>query len=579
MRKMKQFSLLFSVLLLGKSLFAQNIEEGIKNLNYEKYTSALNVFSKLVATNPNDIDAVYWMGQAYLQNDDDPDTAAARALYQKTLQANPNAPLLIVGMGQIDLMEGKKDEARNKFETAISIPKKRELPPILIAVGRANIDTKDGDTHYGIDKLNQAIDRDKKDPEIFDLLGDAYRKLIDGANATLSYQRALSIDSKDAHADFMIGRIYETQGYGQEPIYMKYYDAAIAADPNFAPVYYWLYQYYYERDVNKSRDYLNKYIALADPSPKNCYYQASILYVSRLYQDAISKANDCISSEGQKPYPNLWGLKAYAYDKLGDSLDAKSNFEQYFAKVDPEKLGPNDYATYGKVLLKVPAKDSLSQISNDSLAAVYINKAVAIDTLESNKVDYLKSTAELEVAAKNYGDAAKWYTKILKVKKDFNNVDIFNAGYNDYRSGDYVNADTAFGLYMDKYPKDVFGVYMRARASEGIDTSGTLGLAKPYYDRVIELVDSTATPTSTDKAYELTAYRYMVAYFYNTKKDIQSAFDWNSKILTAYPDDPQAKQNDTALKALLARQAKYGKDGGGSKDSTSTKDSSSTEKK
>ena len=156
--------------------------------------------------------------------------------------------------------------------------------------------------------------------------------MIDGANATTSYTNALSMDPKSARADFMIGRIYETQGYGQEPTYMKYYNAAIAADPNFAPVYYWLYQYYYERDVNKSRDYLNKYIAVADPDSKNCYAEASFCmyqnYISRL----STKSDECITSAGNKVFPNLYGLKAYAYDKMGDSLNAKKYFEEFFSK-------------------------------------------------------------------------------------------------------------------------------------------------------------------------------------------------------------------------------------------------------
>ena len=320
MRKMKQFFLLSSFIFLVNTLFAQSIDDGKKFLNYERYTSAQNVFSKLVAANPNDIEAVYWLGQTYIENGDNPDTAAAKALYQKTLQANPNTPLLMVGMGEIALMEGQKEDARNKFEAAMSIPKKKELPEIQEAVGRANIDTKSGDPVYAIDLLNQAADKDKKNPEVQILLGDAYRKMIDGANATTSYNNALALDPKSARADFMIGRIYETQGYGQEPIYMKYYNAAIAADPNFAPVYYWLYNYYYERDVNKSREYLNKYIAVADPDSKNCYAEASLLYVSRLYQQAIAKSDECISTGGTKVYPNVYGLKAYSYDKLGDSI-------------------------------------------------------------------------------------------------------------------------------------------------------------------------------------------------------------------------------------------------------------------
>ena len=48
-------------------------------------------------------------------------------LYQKTLQANPNAPLMMVGMGEIGITEGKTNDARNRFETAISLTKKKDL--------------------------------------------------------------------------------------------------------------------------------------------------------------------------------------------------------------------------------------------------------------------------------------------------------------------------------------------------------------------------------------------------------------------------------------------------------------------
>lgn len=540
MRKMKQLFLLCSLSVLGNSLFAQSIDEGKKFLNYERYTSAQNVFSKLVAANPNDIEAVYWLGQTYIKNDENPDTAAAKALYQKTLQANPNSPLMMVGMGEIALMEGQKEDARNKFEAALSIPKKKELPEILMAVGRANVDTKSGDPVYAIDKLNQAAEREKKNAEIQILLGDAYRKMIDGANATTSYNNALAIDPKNARADFMIGRIYETQGYGQEPIYMKYYNAAIAADPNFAPVYYWLYNYYYQRDVNKSREYLNKYIAVADPDSKNCYAEASLLYVSKLYQQAISKSDECIASAGTKVFPNLYGLKAYSYDKMGDSLNAKKYFEEFFAKINPDKIGPNDYATYGKVLLKFPG--------NDSLAAIYIDKAVALDTVPANKLDYIKSTAESLIAAQKYADAGRWYTKILKLKPDYGKVDLYYAGYNDFRGGNYVAADSIFTLYTKKYPEDMFGWNMKAHSQEGIDSTGANGLAKDAFEKVIAIADTSADKEKV-KAFEITAYKYMLAYYYNVKHDKAAAIEWNDKILALDPNDQQAIQNDKALKA------------------------------
>lgn len=553
MRKLKQISLLASFIIMGNAIFAQSLDDGKKFLNYDRYTSAEGVFSKLVAANPNDIESVYWLGQTYLENSDNIDTAAAKALYQKTLQANPNQPLIMVGVGEIELMEGKKEDARNRFETAINLTKRRELPEILTAVGRANIDVKNGDPVYAIDKLNQAADKDRKSAEIQLELGDAYRRQIDGANATIAYQNALSLDPKNARASFMIGRIFETQGYGQEPIYMKYYNAAIATDPNFAPVYYWLYQYYYQRDVNKSRDFLNKYIAVADADPKNCYYQASILYASKLYNDAIAKSNDCISSAGAKPYPNLYGLKAYSYDKLGDSVKAKASFEEFFTVVNPDKIGPNDYATFGKILFKFPG--------NDSLASVYIDKAIALDTVPANKFDYVKSTAESFVAVKKYNEAGKWYSKVLEMKPDYGKVDLYYAGYNFYRGGDYMAADSIFGLYMKKFPDDIFGAYMRARASEGVDSTGALGLAKPYYERVIEIADS-STEKDKVKADEITAYRYMVAYYYNVKHDINAAIEWNKKILVLDPADAQALANDKALTAQPTKPSKGGNSSG-----------------
>lgn len=542
---MKKIGLVASFIFMGNILFAQSINEGKKFLNYERFESAESVFSKLLAANPNNVEAAYWLGQTYLENTDNPDTVAAKNLYQKTLQANPNAPLIMVGIGELELREGKTNDARNRFETAISLTKGKDAG-VLIAVGRANIDAKAGDAVYAIDVLKKAEARDKKNPEIQIALGDAYRKMIDGANATVSYQNALALDPKDARASFMIGRIYETQGYGQEAIYMKYYNDAIAEDPNFAPVYYWLYGYYYQRDVTKSREYLNKYVAVADADSKNCYAEASLLFVSKLYDEAISKANACITSAGAKPFPNLWGLIAYSYDKKGDSLNAKKYFEEFFTKVVPEKIGPNDYATYGRVLLKFPG--------NDSLASVYIDKAIALDTIPANKLDYIKSTAASLATDQKFADAGRWYGKILNLKPDYGKVDLYYAGYNDYRGGNYTTADSIFKIYQTKYADDVFGWYMGARSKEGIDSTSELGLAKPDYEKIIAIADTT-TDKAAIKDKLIPAYRYLVAYYYNIKHDKENAIQYNDKILVVDPTDPTALKTKDALNAVPKKPA------------------------
>lgn len=535
MRKIKIISFLLSFLISANILFAQSIDEGKRFLYYERYNSAKDVFNKLVNANPNNIDAAYWLGQTYLGEED---SISSKALYQKTLNANPNSPLMLVAMGHIALLENQNNDARNRFETAISLTKGKDYN-VINAISRANVDTKAGDAVYAIGKI-KTIPENKRTAEIWTTLGDAYRKLIDGANAQLAYQSALAVDPNYARASFMIGRLYQTQGFTQELYYMKYYNEAITKDPKFAPVYVWLSQYYYKRDINKAKEYLDKYIAVADADTQNCYYQASYLYASGQYQQTITKANECISAGGKNPHPSLFGLKAFAYDKLGDSANAKTFFEMYFQKQNPEKLESGDYAKYGLVLLKFPG--------NEATAAGYIQKAIALDTLEENKIEYITSVANSYLASKNYNEAAKWYTKLFSIKKNVTKTDIYNAGYNYYRGGNYKATDSIFGLYQQKYPEDILGVYMRARASEGIDTAGVLGLAKPYYEKVIQLGEA-STDTARVKSQLIVAYNYMIAYYYNVKKDKATALSYNDKILAIDPTNAQAIANKAALTA------------------------------
>ena len=80
MNRVKKGLFLMTLVVLGNGVFAQTIDEGRKQLYYEKYISARNVFQKLVGANPADADAVYWLGQTLIAHDEDNDFAGAKAL-------------------------------------------------------------------------------------------------------------------------------------------------------------------------------------------------------------------------------------------------------------------------------------------------------------------------------------------------------------------------------------------------------------------------------------------------------------------------------------------------------------------
>ena len=86
-------------------------------------------------------------------------------------------PCLLAGMGHVELLYGNKTDSRQRFETAISLTKEKDIN-VLNAVAYANVDAKAGDANYAIQKLNSATQIKRfNDPETYILMGDAYRRL------------------------------------------------------------------------------------------------------------------------------------------------------------------------------------------------------------------------------------------------------------------------------------------------------------------------------------------------------------------------------------------------------------------
>ena len=519
------------------SLNAQTIDQGKQFLYYERYKSAKEVFQKLLTTDPNNDEAAYWLGQTMILPDDrtSKDIADAKALYQSKL-ASSNSNLLVAGIGHIELIEGKIQDARNHFEAAISLSQGKSIS-VLNAIGFANgnPDTKNGDPVYAIEKLKQATQLKKfNDLDVLVNLGDAYRKNGDGGNAILSYQAALAINPKYARANYRIGRIYQSQGRSQESIFMEYYNNAIASDPSYAPVYLTLFTFHYETNVPIAAEYFNKWIANSDEDEKTCFYRASMKYAEGLFMEAISKCNECIAAGGENPYPNLFGLKANAYNKLKDSIKVIESYTEYFKRQIVDKIVPADYVEFAKNLLKIPG--------NETQAGLLIDKAVALDSIESNKVSYIKSIAAIYDGQKKYKDAAQWYMKIIATKRNPGKVDLYNAGYSFFRSAVYDTAIVVFNMYAQKFPEDIFGHYMIAKSNAAIDTTGNLGLAVPFYLKAIEIGEKEADKTKVkDKL--MGSYQYLIEYYYNKMKDQENALIYVDKAMALDPTDTQMITN------------------------------------
>lgn len=538
------YSLVLAAVLGGNALYAQSVDQGKKFHYYNRFNSAKETFEKVLAANPNDIEAVYWLGRTLV---DMKDVDGARSLYQKALATNGNAPLLLVGTGHIELLDGKKEEARQRFETAISLTKGKD-ENIFNAIGQSIVDAKDGDADYVIQKLTPVTQQKKfNNPETWIAIGDAYRKKVDGGSAVQSYQRALDLNPNYAAAKHRIGRIYLTQQNTE--IFLPAFEDAVRLDPNYAPAIYDLYYYYFSRDINKAKDLYDQYLAVSDPSSENDYEKTAILFASRRYDEAISTANGFISKLGDKADPRYYKLVAYSYDEKKDSSNAKNFLDQYFSKQKAEAFVPKDYEFRANLLSKFPG--------NEAEAMASFDKAIALDTAMESKLELMTNAAALAKKTGNRIAEASYLGQLYTTKKTPNNVDLYNWGFANYQAANYTTADSIFALYAEKYPNEIFGYLWRARANQAMDTAMTQGLAVPHYEKLGEMARSLDAVKYKGQA--VSSYFYLVQYYNDIKKDKDKALEYVDKVLEVDPTNETAVR----IKDVLTKAAKKTSSTGG----------------
>jgi tetratricopeptide (TPR) repeat protein len=188
------------------------------------------------------------------------------------------------------------------------------------------------------------------------------------------------------------------------------------------------------------------------------------------------------------------------------------------------------YLEYAKNLLKIPG--------NELKAGNVIDKIVALDSVEANKISFLKLMAQAYEARKQFREAADWYAKIVQINKSPSKFDLNTVGFNYFKAGAYPEAAAAFTFSTTKFSDDPYAYNMIGKSNWAIDTTMELGLANPAFEKTIQLalVDSLKY-----KPQLINAYKYFVAYHANVKKDNKIALEFTNKILSIEPNDAEAK--------------------------------------
>ncbi len=557
----KVIFLLFAAIVTVSGATAQSIAEGIKHLNYKKNKSATDVFKKLYDANSKDAQNIYWYGQALLAVDD---VKGAKAIYQKALQEGVNDAWILVGMGHVEILEnGDLNAVKQKFEQAITMTtetkgknKNKPNPAILSAIGRANADgsSKQGDPTYAIDKLRQAAALDATNADIMINMGINYLKLggDQGGEAVKAYQDAIAREPKNALAMYKIGMIYKSQDNKQ--LFEQFFTDANIADPAFPLSYNALYDYYANRDVNKAKENIEKYIQYADKDCNTDFLFADYLFRAGKYQESLEKAKAMEAGEC-KAYYQLPLLYAFNYDRLNDSVQAKANIEKYFATASQDKITPSNYEIAVKILSRFPGSESKT--------IAYLQKAIDNDTSVSNKIIYANQAANLMGKAKMYGEQIKWLQTAVKFKGGtMGEADFYSMANTAFNGKDYVATMEVAKKYIEAFPLKPQPYYFNVRAAKAIDTSATIGTAiAPILQQNDYLLKDTALVNiEKNKKAIFNNYYYLLKYYVDVQKENQKGLEIADKMLILYPnaggeENTFATQTKDALTKSLSKPA------------------------
>jgi tetratricopeptide (TPR) repeat protein len=517
--------------LTSLSALSQNLQQGINDLYAERYQSAKSTFEKLLAANPNNIEANYWLGETYIDNGD---INGAKAVLDKAAASSNNAPLILAGLGHVELLQGKQNEAKQHFEAAINASKgkKGNDPNVLNAVGHAIVETYSDqnktDLDYGIAKLNEASQLAPTNPDIWFNLGNGYRKKRDGGNAVQAYTKAGNF----APALYRTGMIYESQKSLRQPndwdIVVDYYNKAIVADARFAPAYMRLYNYYLsgKHDFTAAENYANKYVSSSDPSVENTYLQAQTKFVQNQFPDAINLGKNIVSQTNGNANPRVYRLLTYSYMGNKDTATACQYANEFFTKQKNEdEIFASDYLMHAQACGK----------NNPDVILADIDKAVQKDPQNAPRV--LKEA--LDDARKSGQRLLEGELSVIlfKLQGDkANPAQLVNVGTPFYYGGNFKKADSLFSAYSKAFPDSIYGYLWSAKALIQIDTAMTQGLAVPAYDQILRVAEMDKT-RDLYKSNGTFAAGYLTAYYNNVKGDKATALSYIQRGLAIDPNN------------------------------------------
>jgi tetratricopeptide (TPR) repeat protein len=526
MKKIKIIAAVIAIAGLCAPMQAQDLTPGKKLIERERLAEAESFFKSELGKDPKNADACFYLGKIKaIQKEKN----GAKEYFQKGLTLDNGSALNLAGLAVLSAID--KDANASEALTDAVDEDMNAKTEVLVNIAELYVVFGEKDVALPKKLLEETAKQEKKNPAVSAALGSLMLSVNDPTSAISNFQTAVDYDKANYKAFtgrcVIYSRIKDFQGAESA------FNSAIAADSLYSPAYREAAEMYYlMKQYDKAVSNYKKYMELSDASAEKRSRLAVLLYSAGDYKGVASFIN---SLKAEEKTPSIKRILALSYYYADDSANGPAAFADYIRSADKASITANDYGYYAKLLAKSGA---------DSLAIQNYKSAINLD---STDYDFHGELAVIYFKKKMWDNCAVEYEKKIellgKASKQPGVQDYFDLGKAYYYDSLYVQADTTFSMLVAKIPNSPVGYFWKARTKSNFDPESEQGLAKPFYEKYIELAQGEPEKNKRDL---IEAYCYL-GYYYYLMKDNTTSIDYWNKVAALDPENAQAKE---ALKSL-----------------------------
>lgn len=459
-------------------------------------------------------------------------------LWTGTLSAQTPVPQWQAEVDKVKTLIQTNPEQASEEAGNLLKGKNKKNVDLVTAVARAYLDA--GKPAEAQAYLEMAKKADNKDPKVSVLEGDIALSQKDVGKACQLYEQAIYFEPNCTEAYLKYAEAYKAASPALAIEKLQQLKAikpdCLEADKELAEVYY------AGNRFGKAAEMYAKFIDTPLATEDDMLKYAFALFLNHDFEKSLQVAQKGLQKNARHAAFNR--LAMYNNTDLKRYEEAEKAADAFFNASDDADYSYLDYRYYGALLSALKRYDE---------AIIQYGKALEKDNAQ---IDLWREISDAYEMKNDYKQAIAAYSKYCDaLAQDKKTPEtLFQLGrlyYGEGTTSDTLavqpadrlaalqSADSVFALVEQQAPDSYLGGIWRARTHSAMDPETTDGLAKPYYEKVMDMLLTKNDPKYNSALIECYSY---LGYYYLLKSDYPASKEYWNKILAIDPANATAKK-------------------------------------